>query len=140
MSLPIIPYQRHQNQAKHNEQLLKESAFPNPCGLVPVNYKDWNITILFYTALHHVQAYLEKNSSIRGYQTTFQNHRERNNYLARLSVTDMRIAQIVDDYVGLCNASFLARYTPCRYWYIPQNELCNYTTFALKDVPRILNV
>lgn len=140
MTLPIIPHQRHQKQADHNYQLLKENIFPDPCGNKNVDYKDWNITILFYTALHYVQAYLSKNSSSLGYRTEFGSHHDRNNYLARISMTDHLLAKVVEDYITLCNASFLARYNPCRYYYIQQKEVCQFAIFALQSLPNTLGL
>lgn len=48
--------QKHLDQAKHNEEFL---------GVIdthsPANYFDWKITVVFYSALHHIRA-LEKHS------------------------------------------------------------------------------
>ena len=41
----------HLNQAKHNEQLASELA-------VSLKYKDWLITVSFYSALHFIEAKL----------------------------------------------------------------------------------
>lgn len=139
MGLPIQPYQRHENQANHNVSLLKESCFPDPCVTQSVPYKDWNVTIIFYTALHYVQSYLCRNS-VHGYRTTFIDHTDRNNYLARISVTDRLIASIVTDYVALFKASCSARYTACHYHYIKQKDICNYAIFALQTLPKTLGI
>jgi hypothetical protein len=138
MSLPLIPYERHENQAGHNENLLKENSFPDPCSDQNANYKDWNITILFYAAFHYVQAYLLKNQITRGYKIEFKNHEERNNYLARISTTDPLIAKVVGEYIALCKASYLARYTACHYHYIRQRDVCKHAIFALKKLPQTL--
>lgn len=136
MSLPLQPYQRHENQANHNISLLKENCFPDPSSAKSVPYKDWNITILFYTALHYVQSYLCKKS----YRTTFLDHTERNNYLARISATDRLIDSIVTDYVALFKASCAARYTACYYHYIQQKDICDYAIFALQTLPKTLGI
>jgi hypothetical protein len=140
MSLPIQPYQRHENQANHNQSLLRENCFPNPCSPANCNYKDWNITIVFYTALHYVHSYLCKNSVRLGYRTGFKNHTDRNNYLARISMTDPLIAKILDDYIGLFHASCWARYTPCSYYYIKQKDICDYVIFASQTLPKTLGI
>jgi hypothetical protein len=130
----------HRNQAKHNERLLGESCFPDPCNNSNVvNYKDWNVTVLFYTALHYVQSYLWKNSHL-GYRTSFSNHIDRNNYLVSLSMRDNSIAAIVVDYIGLFYASCISRYTPCSYSTIQQSDICDYAKFALQRLPQALKV
>lgn len=136
MALPINPYERHQKQAKHNEELLNEPCFPDPCTANPSSYKDWDVTILFYSALHYVQAYLCKNAS--RYRTSFINHTDRNNYLSNISMTDRAIASVIDDYVDLFNASIFSRYTACSYHYIKQKDICSYAKFALEKLPNAL--
>jgi hypothetical protein len=136
MSLPLQPDLRHENQAEHNSILLQETCFHDPCGAKNLDFKDWNITIVFYTALHYVQSYLHK----KGYQTTFSNHTERNNYLANLSKMDHPIAKIVSDYVALFKVSLYTRYNPCYYHYIKQKDVCDYTKFALETLPKELGV
>jgi hypothetical protein len=130
--------QSHENQAKHNETLLSENCFPDPCvASTNLSYADWNVTILFYTALHYVQAYLWKNVHL-GYRTRFINHTDRNNYLAILSMRDPKIASILVDYVGLFNASCIARYTPLSYYTISKTDICDYAKFALQKLPQTL--
>lgn len=133
--------QNHKTQAKHNEKLLCGSCFPDPCNsLNNVNYKDWNITIVFYEALHYVQSYLWKNRAVYGYRTFFKNHTDRNNYLADLSKTDQRVAAILSDYVGLFKASCVSRYDPRSYATFQQKEICDYKIFAMKTLPKTLGL
>jgi hypothetical protein len=140
MSLPIQPHDRHKHQANHNEILLHETCFADPCSKQKVTYQDWNITILFYTALHYVQSYLCENRTRYGYRTTFGNHTDRNNYLARIAVRDHRIRKILTDYIALCHASFTVRYTPCAYHYVKQTDICSYQKFVLEDLPKTLGI
>lgn len=50
-------YDEHINQAKHNENLASEL-------LQTLTYKDWIITICFYSALHYVDAELSKRLNV----------------------------------------------------------------------------
>ncbi len=137
MTLPIQPSQRHERQAKHNSEVLNEKCFSNPCDITKkLSFKDWNVTIVFYVALHYVQSYLLR----KGYQTTFRNHTERNNYLAAISTKDRVIANIVTDYVALFKASISTRYSPCYYHYINQKDVCDYSNFALVKLPKELGI
>jgi hypothetical protein len=140
MSLPIQPYLRHLNQADHNESLLNENCFPDPCAQLNSTYKDWNVTILFYTAFHYIQSYLVKNNKIYGYKTEFSSHKERNDYLGKISNHDPLIAKVVDEYIGLFNASCYARYTSCSYHYLKQNDICKYKKFVSCTLPKTLGI
>jgi hypothetical protein len=139
MSQNIRCSNNHRNQARHNRVLLSENCFPDPCSSNILNYKDWNVTVLFYTALHYVQSYLWKNRSL-GYRIRFLNHTDRNNYLSNLSNTDSKIAVIVDDYVALFKASCISRYNPCSFNQTSQNDICDYAVFALNTLPQTLGV
>ena len=65
MTLPIQHEKRHITQAKHNDNLLNEKCFPDPCNQSNLGYKDWMTTVCFYTALHYVEAYLHINGILR---------------------------------------------------------------------------
>ncbi|MCE9538746.1 MAG: hypothetical protein K8R85_05965 [Bacteroidetes bacterium] len=47
---------KHLDQAKHNEDFLSVIHKHSP-----TNYFDWKVTVIFYSALHHIRA-LEKHS------------------------------------------------------------------------------
>jgi hypothetical protein len=136
MSLPLEPDKRHKKQAEHNLELLREDCFQDPCSSKNLLYKDWNITIVFYTALHYMQCYLFQ----KGYRTSFNDHSERNNYLARLSSTDRIIAKVTPAYIALFKATLSTRYTPCYYHYISQKDVCEYTKFVLQTLPKELGI
>ena len=136
----MLRHQKHKKQAKHNKGLLQEHCFPDPCTVKTVMYKDWNITVTFYVALHYIQSYLCKNRMRYGYRTNFRNHNDRNNYLARISVRDSRINQIVTDYIALFKASCIARYNPCSYKRLNNRDLCDYEKFASQDLPKALGI
>lgn len=137
MTLPLQPDQRHVTQAKHNESLLSESCFPDPCSQTNLKYKDWTVTTVFYVALHYIEAYLHQHN----YRTSFTSHSDRNDYLKNVvSVTDRKIAHILTKYLALYKLSKVARYRACSYHYLNVRDICDYFTFALKDMPRVLGV
>jgi hypothetical protein len=135
--LPIKHDQRHIKQASHNASLLKEACFPDPCITAKVKYKDWTATVAFYIALHHISAYLHQNS----YKAEFKSHRERNDYLKTIaSLKDRKIRKILGRYLTLYKFCRRVRYSPCQYGYVRLNDLCKHVQFALKDLPKELNV
>jgi len=137
MLLPTQHDQRHIKQAKHNELLLKEDCFPNPCNQENLQYKDWNATIVFYAALHYLEAYLHA----KGLKANFMSHRERNDYLKNVaSIKDQSINKILVTYLQLYKLSRLARYNPCYYLYVRPRDLCKYIKFAFKELPKILKL
>ena len=90
--------QEHLMQAARNESLYSDL-----CRLytsVP-KYTEWEIVALFYSALHHVEAYFY----MQGGQHS-GSHRERNR-LIRESADFRAIAR---DYMRLYNLSIVARY------------------------------
>lgn len=137
MTLPLDSSQRHIQQAKHNEELLHESCFPDPCTTESIPYLDWNITISFYVALHYIQCYLHK----KGFRTVFQNHIERNDYLKNVvSIKDSKVNQILADYIVLYRLSCRYRYIACQYYYPNQKIACDYAKFALHTLPETLEI
>lgn len=50
-------YQAHLHQAQHNEGLLSEL-------MASLSYKDWLITVAFYSAIHYVEAAFFNNPTI----------------------------------------------------------------------------
>jgi len=50
-------YQAHLYQAQHNEQLLSELV-------ANLSYKDWVVTVAFYTAMHYVEAHFFNDPNI----------------------------------------------------------------------------
>lgn len=137
MSLPKKPFERYRLQAKHNESLLNESCFPDPCKKKVLPYLDWNITLSFYIALHFIQSYLSKS----GYKTKFKSHLKRNDYLEKtVSVRDTKIKKILADYLALYKLSKNYRYTPCQFHYQNSTLACEYELFASKELPTILGL
>jgi hypothetical protein len=137
MTLPLQLDKRHITQAKHNESLLSESCFPNPCSQTNLNYKDWTVTIAFYVALHYLEAYLHQHN----FRTSFISHTDRNDYLKRIaSLSDRKIARVLDKYLALYKLSKYTRYTACSYHYLGISDLCDCFTFALKELPQTLGL
>ena len=58
--------EEHLNQAKHNEDFLKIVENANPD-----DYFDWKITIVFYVAIHYIDAYFASH----GIRITSHEHR-----------------------------------------------------------------
>jgi hypothetical protein len=91
----------HLAQAEHNEafyQVLQASAFPSG---------DWQVTLLFYAALHYVDAYLHQ---LQPAGVHASGHRERARH-----VSSHVGANVALDYLELQLRSEDARYNGRRY-------------------------
>jgi hypothetical protein len=86
--------QKHLAQAQHNEELYHHLADATP------RFIDWQITALFYAALHYVDAYLAK------FAIHPNSHEERSTWMGRESV----LKTIYAVYRDLQNRSRDARY------------------------------
>ena len=90
--------------AKHLEQIDRnESLYRDLCRLytsVP-KYTEWEVVALFYSALHHVEAYLDMHGGRHS-----GSHRERNIFIREAA--DFRA--IAAEYMYLYNMSITARY------------------------------
>ena len=85
----------HINQARHNVRFYTT--------IDKFTFKDWAATVLFYTALHYIDAFLDQIRNIHPIT-----HKSRDKLLA--TVTELR--PIFPAYSALKNASFNARYFP----------------------------
>lgn len=100
--------QGHLEKAKHNCNFLAilQQHSPN-------TFCDWEITALFYTALHYLRAYQKKNKKKIG-----ESHKEFNYNLdpqnsdAILPVTQ----DVYNSYMVLYEASRVTRYKPVNYY------------------------
>ena len=88
----------HSRQAKHNEAFLTEF------NLAQTTYSDWAVTVMFYTALHLIEAYL----ATQGLHPT--DHWVRENYLTRITA----LKPIYRPYRELRHYSEKARYRGAR--------------------------
>lgn len=89
----------HRIKANKNSKFLEVFTDFNPQG-IKCKYPGWAITVMFYTALHHVEMFLaQKNFHSR-------THITRDKYISR--VTDLR--PIHNDYSRLQDLSRQARY------------------------------
>jgi hypothetical protein len=100
-----MPVQEHLQQAQHNEALASQLGNP------PIEAHDWAITVLFYTVLQVVDAYLlQQHGRVpRGHTATWnwqtsQRNPGRNDYVRQ------HLRQIYGTYKILYDASRLARY------------------------------
>ncbi len=88
--------QRHLTKARENENLADTMAS------LPDRHTDWEVTMLFYSALHYVDAFL----ATRGVHP--KTHRERINLLANTT-------NFARDYRTLLRRSMNARYHLYRF-------------------------
>jgi hypothetical protein len=84
----------HRLRAEHNEYFV--STLANP-------FWDWQVTGLFYAAVHYVHVYLEAN---RVALPVKMNHEK------RLALVEKHLSGVFDDYRELMNESRDARYRP----------------------------
>lgn len=91
----------HVAQAEHNEALYSHLDQAAP------EYADWQVTSLFYAALHYVDAYLANTASSVHPQT----HQERD----RLVSMERGLRRISIDYQELKDRSLDARYRVVRF-------------------------
>jgi hypothetical protein len=85
----------HLEQARHNVQFY--------ASIDRTVFKDWAVTVLFYTGLHYIDAFLAEKRSIHP-----PKHKQRDTLVS--TVTELR--PILADYFALKNGSFNARYMP----------------------------
>lgn len=88
----------HLAQADRNERLSQAISETDP---IPEGATDWVITLLFYSALHLVDAFLDQSRSIHP-----SSHRNREWYLS----TILQFRPIVRNYMNLYERSLDARY------------------------------
>ena len=86
-------FAEHRRQVNHNESIFPKMLEPR------TNACDWAITVMFYTALHFFDAYLDEKLGFHP-----QNHKERNKQFQLL------LPGPWDHYLRLLNASKNARY------------------------------
>jgi len=89
----------HIQVAKHNEE------FATSFDLKTTKFRDWAVTVYFYTALHYVEAYLDTQNFHSA------DHRTRDTAMARFAGTK----PIFNDYSELKNHSINARYYGKRF-------------------------
>ena len=88
----------HKYKSTHNEDFYKQIY------LNVQNSIDWQIISLFYSALHLVDSYADKNLSYHP-----NSHVIRNRFIQR----DHNLRNIYDDYMLLYNESKIVRYIDC---------------------------
>jgi len=93
---------RHVAQAEHNEELFGLLGQSSPAFI------DWQITALFYSVLHYVEAYL---ATLGAVGTHLESHQQRSRYVAR----DAFLRPYFIDYQELKDRSEDARYRLIRF-------------------------
>lgn len=100
----------HLSQADKNETVSREIAVP---GALSSRSTDWEVTTLFYSALHFVDAFLDHHQSIHP-----KNHSERKKWVSNVS----QLKPITKNYLELYDRSQDARYLLLS---IPPSEVSN---------------
>ena len=97
--------QEHLQQARHNEALASQLSSP------PLAAYDWAITVLFYSVLHFVDAYLLQRYGIepKGH-TAARDRRTGQRIPGRNDYVRQHLPQIAPAYQLLYSASRRARY------------------------------
>ena len=87
----MISWQEHLAKARRNESLLEDLSN------LPTRYTEWEVTVMFYSALHFVSAFLATLGEHP------ENHHQRKKLVAQLT-------RIAAEYEDLREASNEARY------------------------------
>jgi hypothetical protein len=95
--MPTQP--EHLYKAKNNKLCADKMSRDNPTSV------GWVLTVLFYSALHYVEAYNAK------FNTHFSQHADRNEDMGKNPV----LKPIFSNYQELSTYSWNARYKPCGY-------------------------
>ena len=93
----------HLEQADRNERCSEALS-----GLNPTRFTEWEVTTLFYSALHYLEAYLARNGIDYRHP---KKHSQRKNELANHAELD----SIVMNYLSLQDYSENARYELASY-------------------------
>ena len=88
----------HIRQAERNERLYRELC---QLDTFEPEYTEWEVVILFYSALHHIEAYMDMREGCHS-----DNHSQRNRYIRKTE--DFR--EIWPAYSYLYRISINARY------------------------------
>lgn len=123
----------HKTQSIHNKSVIDTNIFPPTDPNSP--NRDWSTTICFYSALHFVDCYLNKN---QGYRTTFSDHGDRNRYI--ITHQDPKLQSISGDYITLYKAAKKSRYKPLFYNSQTLNDIKDYYRLAFIEIPNKLGV
>lgn len=83
----------HLRKAEHNNQLLNTFNFKR------TRYPDWLVVIIFYTALHYVDAYLATRGFVK-----ISDHKERNRLVEKY------LPSVIEEWWLLYDQSQAARY------------------------------
>lgn len=89
----------HLSKARKNKEFVESINLDNPTRV------GWALTVLFYSALHYIEAYNAK------YSCHCKNHQDLNDNIER----NPMLTDISDDYLDLANFSWNARYKAVNY-------------------------
>ena len=91
-------HSQHIDKFKHNIKFIDS-------GEISSKHNDWKVTIIFYAAVHLIEAYLSQN----GYHT--ESHKSRFNWINKIP----SLKAIAIDYQTLYNYSIKSRYMCYHY-------------------------
>jgi len=94
-----MTFQDHLSQANHNERLFQQ------LGSGSLGAYDWAITVMFYSLLHFVDAWLLQHHNIIP-----KGHTKKRGVLGRNDYVKQHLPQIYGAYKRLYDASIRARY------------------------------
>jgi len=109
IGIQVPSYQAHLSQAQHNERLLTELK-------ATLSYKDWLVTVAFYTGIHYIEADFSNNPNIIHTEITIPTDRSgRWKHSPHVQRENLLIRHKYPPYVwhglrSLHNASSIARY------------------------------
>lgn len=92
----------HWEQAEHNEMMALDIVTQNP-----IKYKDWAGTASFYSAVHYVEAYMDK---IHGKHADKDKPDNMSPHKYRESMVRRNLPEVISDYKELLRVSKMLRY------------------------------
>jgi len=105
----VSSYQVHLCQAQHNEGLLSEL-------MASLSYKDWLVTVAFYSAIHYIEAAFFNNPAIGHTDTSIPTDPNTGNWLNTPHNWRNRLLRnnypqyVWKGFRSLSNASWVAKY------------------------------
>ena len=127
----VPSYQAHLYQAQHNEGLLSEL-------MASLSYKDWLVTVAFYSAIHYVEAAFSNNPAISHTDTSIPTYPDgRRRYTPhnwRMKLLEDNYPKIIwQSFRSLYNESFIARYLMSRGVVVTTDAQTHWTDDEARD-------
>ncbi len=113
----------HIDKAERNEQFFQSN------NLRTSSFNEWGVTVLFYSAMHYVDAVLAQETALPLHYHHPKKHPYRNTGVAK----SLTLASVYNDYRALHDRSIDARYNRISF---PPNFLSNLETARFEPVKR----